>query len=124
MMHGASQCQQPDPAWSEMDMGQPTAASVGAAEPPPWGQWCRRGCAIHAISVNRPLRLRALRLHDLRMVQLAGITQALREVIRPDAVKIDARHRENGVQVLQHGHVEESEPRWSRKGAFRNGVDV
>jgi hypothetical protein len=26
--------------------------------------------------------------------------------------------------VLQHGHVEESEPRWSRKGAFRNGVDV
>jgi hypothetical protein len=60
-------------------------------------------CRLHHVRLHSASRLvdapRDLlrRLHDFRMVQLAWITQALREVIRPDAVKIDTRHRENGV---------------------------
>jgi hypothetical protein len=76
--------------------------------PPPLKQHVADPCRLHHVRLHPASRLvdaprdLLLRLHDLRMVQLAGITQALCEVIRPDAVKIDTRHRENGVQILQY----------------------
>src|SRR5450755_4124585 len=79
--------------------------------PPALKQHVADPCRLHHVRLHPASRLvdaprdLLLRLHDFRMVQLAGITQALREVIRPDAIKIDTRHRENGVQVLQHGRV-------------------
>jgi hypothetical protein len=37
------------------------------------------------------------------MVGLAGVAKTLGKIVWANAVEVDARHRENGVEVVQHG---------------------
>src|SRR5215471_20193852 len=45
------------------------------------------------------------RLDDFRMVGLAGIAQALREIVWPNAIQVDTRYREDRIQVVEHDGV-------------------
>src|SRR6266403_1636835 len=42
-------------------------------------------------------------LDNFRMVGLAGIAKTLGKIVWANAVQLDARHREDGVEVVQHG---------------------
>ena len=39
------------------------------------------------------------------MVGLAGIAKTLGEIVWANAEEVDARHRENGVEVVEHGTI-------------------
>jgi hypothetical protein len=44
-------------------------------------------------------------LDDFRMVGLAGIAKTLGKIVWANAVEVDARHRENGVEVVERGGI-------------------
>ena len=83
----------------------------------------------HDVSLQRPPGLSNAAadflhgLDDFRMVGLAGIAQALGEIIRPDAVQIDAGYREDRIQVAEHRDVFEQRTQTpisrTTSGAFR-----
>jgi hypothetical protein len=39
------------------------------------------------------------------MVRLAGIAEALGKIVWANAAEVDARHRDNGVEVVEHGDI-------------------
>ena len=44
-------------------------------------------------------------LDDFWMVGLAGIAKTLGKIVWANAVEVDARHRQNGVEVVEHSDI-------------------